>query len=182
MKILKVLALVLGVLVATPLVVALFVEKDFGVEKSIVISQPKNVVFDYLKFLKNQDEFSKWANMDPEMKKSYRGVDGTEGFVSAWESQNPDVGAGEQEIVRIVDGERIDYELRFKEPMQSKSPAWMITEEAGAGRTTVKWGFSGHMAYPMNIFLLMMDMEKAIGSDFEVGLQKLKEILEAKQG
>lgn len=178
MKLLKKLAVVLGVLVAVPLVAAVFIKKDFQVEESIVIAQPKNVVFDYLKFLKNQDQFSKWASMDSEMKKSYQGEDGTEGFVSAWESQNPDVGVGEQEIVRIVDGQRIDYELRFKKPMESSSPAWMITEDAEAGGTVVKWGFSGHMAYPMNLFLLM-GMEEAIGNDFRVGLQKLKEILES---
>lgn len=29
----------------------------------------------------------------------------------AWESDNDNVGVGEQEIVNMVDGERIDYEL-----------------------------------------------------------------------
>ena len=52
--------------------------------------------------------------MDPDMKKTYRGTDGTVGFVSAWDSEKDDVGKGEQEIIKITDGERIDYELRFQ--------------------------------------------------------------------
>ena len=70
-------------------------------------------VFDYVKYLKNQDNFSKWASMDPDMQKTYRGTDVTVGFVSAWASDNPDVGVGEQEIKAITAGQRIDFELRF---------------------------------------------------------------------
>jgi hypothetical protein len=36
--------------------------------------------------LKNQDNFSVWAKMDPEMKKYYRGMGGNPGFVSGGES------------------------------------------------------------------------------------------------
>jgi len=100
--------------------------------------------------------------------------------VSAWESQNPDVGKGEQEIVKIADGERIDFELRFFEPWQSKEPAYMTTSAATDSTTLVKWGFSGHMDYPMNLFLLFMDMEKMIGDDLATGLANLKTVMEKK--
>ncbi len=49
------------------------------------------------------------------MKTEYRGTDGTVGFVSAWDSPVRDAGKGEQEITKIDDGKRIDYELRFYE-------------------------------------------------------------------
>lgn len=180
MKALRMLLIVLGILIALPLVVALFVKTHYAVERSITINQPKQIVFDYVKFLKNQDQYSKWATMDANMKKTYRGEDGQVGFVSAWESQNPDVGKGEQEIVKITDGERIDFELRFFEPWQSKEPAYMTTSAATDSTTLVKWGFSGHMDYPMNLFLLFMDMEKMIGDDLATGLNNLKNVMEKK--
>ena len=31
----------------------------------ITINQPKKTVFDYIRMLKNQDNFSVWAKMDP---------------------------------------------------------------------------------------------------------------------
>ena len=179
MKILKTILIVVAVLIALPLVIALFTAKEYAVEREIVINKPKPVVFDYVKYLRNQDNYSKWATMDPDMKKEYRGTDGTVGFVSAWDSDDPDVGKGEQEIKAIADGERIDFELRFIEPFESTEPAYMITESAGDNQTKVKWGFSGHMAYPMNMMLWFMDMEQMIGDDLQTGLVNLKSVLES---
>lgn len=180
MKILKTILIAVGILIAVPLIVAIFVKKDYEVEREITIDKPKEEVFDYVKFLKNQDNYSKWATMDPDMKKTYRGTDGIVGFVSAWESDNKDVGKGEQEIKKITDGERIDFELRFFEPFESTEPAYMTTESVSENQTKVKWGFSGHMDYPMNIMMLFMDFEKMIGDDLDTGLKNLKAVLEAK--
>jgi len=101
MRTLKKIILVLLAIPIILLLIALMVQKDYAVERSIEINRPKQAVFDYVKYLKNQDNFSKWANMDPDMVKTYRGTDGQAGFVSAWKSDNKDVGAGEQEIIRI---------------------------------------------------------------------------------
>src|SRR5690606_27495208 len=99
---------VMLLLLATPLLLALFVKQDYKVETQVVIQQPAQLVFDYIRFLSNQDNFSVWAAMDPNMQKSYRGVDGTVGFISSWRSDNPDVGSGEQEITAITEAERIE--------------------------------------------------------------------------
>lgn len=84
------------------LIIALFVKKEYSLEREIIITLPKVRVFEYIRSLRNQDSFSKWANMDPGMKKEYRGTDGTVGFVSAWESKNKNVGKGEQEIIKLL--------------------------------------------------------------------------------
>ena len=178
MKILKRILIVVVIIIAIPLIVALFVKKQYAVEKEIVINKPVQDVFDYVKFLKNQNYYSKWATMDPAMEKTYSGTDGTVGFISAWDSKKKDVGKGEQEIVQITPGERIDYELRFIEPFQSTEAAYMTTERETDSTTDVKWGFKGHMSYPMNLMLLFMDMEKMVGDDLSTGLSSLKGVLE----
>jgi hypothetical protein len=88
------------------------------------------------------------------------------------------VGTGEQEIKKITEGDRIDYELRFIKPFESTEAAYMITEMVSDNQTRVRWGFSGHMAYPMNLMMLFMNFEEMIGGDFETGLVRLKEELE----
>jgi len=175
---LKRIIIVLAIIVIMPLIAALFMEDSYSVERELKINKPKSEVFDYIKMLKNQDNFSKWASMDPEMQKTFRGTDGTVGFVSAWSSENENVGVGEQEIMKIKEGERIDFELRFYKPFESTSPAYMITESVSGTVTTVKWGFEGHMDYPMNLMLPFLDFEEMIGNDFETGLNNLKAILE----
>lgn len=178
MRIVKKILIALAILIAIPLIVALFVKKEYAVEREITINKPKQEVFDYVKFLKNQDNYSKWAMMDPAMKKEYRGTDGTVGFVSAWDSNKKDVGKGEQEIKQITDGERIDFELRFLKPFEATDFAYMTTESSGDNQTKVKWGFNGKMNYPMNIMLVFMDMDKMLGQDLETGLTNLKTVLE----
>lgn len=178
MKNLKKILVVLGFIVAIPLVLALFIAKEYSVEEEITIQKPKNEVFNYIKHLKNQDEYSKWAAMDPNMEKTFKGTDGTVGFISAWKSGDEHVGVGEQEITAIKEGERIDYDLRFFEPFESSDKAYMITESSAANKTVVKWGFEGKMDYPMNLMLLFMNFEEMLGDDFQTGLQNLKQKLE----
>jgi len=170
--------IVVVILIAIPFIVALFVDKDYAVQREIVIAKPKQEVFDYVKYLKNQDNYSKWATMDPNMKKSYTGTDGTVGFVSHWESDNEEVGTGEQEIKQITEGERIDFELRFIKPFEATEPAFMTTESLSDNETKVTWGFSGHMAYPFNLMIPIMNFEELIGTDLATGLANLKTELE----
>lgn len=180
MKVFRKIIIIIGVIVAIPLIVALFVNKSYAVKEVIIINKPKTEVFNYVKYLKNQDNFSKWASVDPNMKKTYHGTDGTVGFISAWESEDDNVGVGEQEILKIVEGKRIDYKLRFIKPFESIQKTYMTTETVNENQTEVTWGFNGEMKYPMNLMLLFIDFEEMIGDDFQEGLKNLKTILESR--
>ncbi|MBW8324123.1 MAG: SRPBCC family protein [Prolixibacteraceae bacterium] len=178
MKALKIIGLVLVVLIVLVLITGLFVDGKYAVEREVSVNKTKQEVFDYVKYLKNQSEFSVWAKIDPTMKTEFRGEDGTVGFVSAWDSENPKAGKGEQKIVKITDGERIDYELHFIEPMESTDYAYLSFAAVNDSTTSVKWGFNGEMKYPMNLMMLFMDMEAMLAPDLQNGLNNLKAILE----
>jgi hypothetical protein len=175
MKILKRILIVIVIIIAIPFLLAIFVTKDYAVERQITINKPKAEVFDYVKHIKNQDSYSVWNMADPNMKQESRGTDGTVGFVNAWNG-NDDVGEGEQEIKNITEGERIDMELRFKRPFESTGHAYMATQDAGASSTTVTWGMHGHSSYPMNFMNLFMD--GMVGKDLQAGLVNMKTNLE----
>jgi hypothetical protein len=49
-----------------------------------------------------------------------------------------------------------------------------------ASNTKVSWAFSGSFPYPMNIMKLVFNLEKAIGKDFQQGLENMKTIIEKK--
>lgn len=172
-----ILAVILSIL-ALLLIIGIFLKKEYVVTREVIVNKPKTTVFKYIKLLKNQNEYSVWASMDPNMKKEFKGTDGTAGFVSAWESQEKNVGKGEQEILKVVDGERVDYEIRFIKPFESTSYASMSAFSVTENQTKVQWVFNGKMKYPMNLMLLFMNMEKMIGNDLEKGLQNLKALLE----
>ena len=178
MKILKKVLAVVLILILLPFLIALFTAKEYSVKKEITIDAPKNEVFDFISHMKNMDKFSSWAEMDPNMEQTYSGTDGQVGFISAWKSDNKDVGTGEQEITKIIPGERLDFDLRFSEPFQSSDTGYFTTERVANNQTKVTWGFDAHMDYPMNIMMLFMDFEEMIGNDFDKSLAKLKILME----
>lgn len=149
----------------------------YDVSRTIEINRPPAEVYDYLKFLKNQDEWSPWQKKDPDMKKEFRGTDGTVGAVSSWVG-NKDVGSGEQEITRLVEGSRVESKLRFFKPWKSQSDAYMEVEQVSEGLSRVRWGFSGKNGFPMRLMMLFMNMDKMVGKDFEEGLVNLKARME----
>lgn len=178
MTIVKRIFIGLVILLALPLIVALFVKKEYSVEREIVINKPKREVFDYLKYLRNQANFSTWAKMDPTMKYEYRGADGWAGFIAYWDGDEKTVGQGEQEIANIIQGERIDYKLLFVKPFPSVCTTYMTIERVSEDQTKVKWGMNGSMSYPMNLMQLFMNMDDMVGTEYEKSLSVLKDILE----
>ena len=85
---------------------------------------------------------------------------------------------GEQEIIKITEGKRIDFKLRFFKPFEATEPAFMTTDSISDNQTKVTWGFNGKMNYSMNIMFLFMDFEQMIGDDLQLGLTNLKTELE----
>lgn len=174
MKILKRILIGIVAIVASLLLIALFVTKDYNVERSVSINKPKEQVFGFLKQSKNQDQYNKWIRADPQVKKTYRGEDGTVGFVYAWESG--EIGKGEQEISSIQEGEQIDFALRFQEPFESNAAAHMTTKAVADNQTKVSWRMEGRNPYPMNLMNLFVP--SVLGNDLETSLATLKTVLE----
>lgn len=170
--------IIIAAIIVLPLVIALFVPKEYGVKNEIVINVPKQEVFDYIKLVKNQDHYSKWVMTDPNMKKIFTGTDGTVGFIYAWDG-NKQAGAGEQEITGIAEGERITTEIRFERPFKAVGHTYMTTEAASEHSTKVTWGFTGRMNYPLNLMTTMM--KSTLTKDLGISLNNLKQILENKQ-
>jgi hypothetical protein len=171
-----VLYIILGIIAAI-LIVALFIPKGMKATREIIINKPNAEVFQYIKYLKNQQNYSKWATLDPQIKNEYRGTDGEPGFVNSWVG-NKKVGEGEQEIKGIEEGKQLITELRFIKPFKSVAKSTMSTAAVNENSTKVSWGFEGAMNYPLNVMKLFMNMEKGIGDDFSIGLHNLKTIME----
>jgi hypothetical protein len=146
------------------------------IEKSVEIRKSSKLVFDYLKFTKNQDNFSVWNMADPNMKKEYLGLDGTIGFIYKWDSTNKNVGAGEQEITAINEGMSIEYSIRFFRPMQNTGISRFEITGKRDDLSSVTWTFDSPSKFPMSLFSPIF--KKLLGKDIEKGLGKLKAILE----
>ncbi|HEY6978415.1 MAG TPA: SRPBCC family protein [Chitinophagaceae bacterium] len=150
--------------------------KEMMIEKHVSINKNITEVFNFLKQTKNQDQFSVWNMKDPNMQKTYSGVDGTKGFVYSWDSKDKNVGAGSQEITNIGEGSRIDYEIRFIRPMQNTAISSFILSNTGENNTSVTWTFRCPTKFPMSLFTPVF--KNMLGKQLNTGLQNLKELLE----
>jgi hypothetical protein len=177
MKILLFILLGIAGIIALLLIIALFIQKEYLIEREIMISKPRQTVFDYIKFIKNQEYYSKWVMADPDMKKDFKGTDGSVGFIYGWNGNNQ-AGEGEQELKKIKDGESIEMEIRFVRPFAGIATTYMTTETVSGDQTKVKWGMKGRSNYPMNLMNLLTN--KMLGKDLAISLNSLKDILEKK--
>ncbi|WP_046370421.1 SRPBCC family protein [Flavihumibacter petaseus] len=177
MKILLTIIGILAILIILVLIIALYSKRDYTVQREIVINQPVDKVFDYVRHLKNQDYFNKWVMRDPDMKKSFRGTDGTVGFVYGWDG-NKQAGAGEQEIMSIDPNKQIGIVIRFERPFKAIAQAPITVEAVTTNQTRIRWRMSSSMKYPMNAMMLFADMDRLLGKDLQWSLEKLKGILE----
>ncbi|MEM6685715.1 MAG: SRPBCC family protein [Bacteroidota bacterium] len=168
---------IIGGLFALIIFLALIAPKSFAVSRSITVNSPLEETFQFVKSIKNQDLWSPWKKKDPTMTQSFEGIDGEVGCIARWQG-NKDVGEGEQELLKIVENEQVISKLRFFKPWKSEADAYLYTEAISDTETKVTWGFSGKNKVPFNIFMLFMNMDKAVGKDFEEGLSDLKAYLE----
>lgn len=176
MSVFIIILLVLGSIIALFLIAGLLLPKKFSIVRGTIINKPKQEVFDYLKLIRNQEKYSVWVMKDPNVKIVYTGVDGTVGFTSSWQSDDKNVGIGEQEIKSIRDGESMEVEVRFKKPFEATNYALSTVTAINDGQTEVSNRFFGQCKFPMNVMFVFMS--KILGKDMLKNLENMKANLE----
>jgi hypothetical protein len=142
MSIIITILLVVAGFIALLLLLALFMKKEHYVKREIIIDAPIQKIFDYIRLLKNQDEFNKHAMTAPDRKREFKGTDGTVGYIYAW-SGDKNAGIGEKEIKNIIDGRSIEMEIRFVKPMAVSASIVMEKESLSDDQTKVSWSNGG---------------------------------------
>jgi hypothetical protein len=157
-------------------VAALFIKKEYTIREQITIDKNSREVYDYVRLLKNQEYYNKWVMMDPNVKRGYTGTDGTVGATVNWDSENKNVGKGEQEIKSLTDDSRIDCEVRFEKPFKNVAQVYMDITPIAESTSNLEWGMAGQNKYPfnfMNLFITGM-----LAKDMQTSLQSLKNVIE----
>lgn len=172
--IVTILLIVAGIIVLL-LIMALFMKKQHYVKREITVNAPRQKVFDFLKLLKNQEQFNKWAKADADRNWEYKGTDGTVGFIISWKG-NKEVGEGEKEIIKIVEGKSIETQIRFVRPMTTTANVIMELDALSDQQTKITMSNAGQLKFPVN--LLIPIVEKMFPKDMDESLLTLKHLVE----
>ena len=151
---------------------------QYVVERMETIAASPEDVFARVGNLENWDDFSPWAELDPDMKKTYAGEPGAVGSTYHW-TGNRKVGEGNMTITDTTPNERVVLDLKFIKPFKSESVTELDLSPSGDG-TTVTWRMTGANTFMVKVMSLFgKSMDKMVGPDFEKGLAKLKAVTEA---
>lgn len=175
----RILCVVLGIIVAIAAAVVVggfLLPSEQFVSRSVVVEADQTEVFALVNNYRQFNRWSPWAAKDPDTKYEFSGPDSGVGAKMSWQSENPNVGSGSQEIIEVEPGSRVRTRLTF-EGFDSASYATFRLEPADTG-TRVTWEFEANLDSLIGRYMGLM-MDKWVGADYEQGLARLKEIAEA---
>jgi uncharacterized protein YndB with AHSA1/START domain len=139
-----------------------------------VINAPPDKVFALVSGYKRFNEWSPWAELDPQAVYTFEGPELGVGAKMNWASNDPNVGSGSQTITEHVPNSRVAVDLDFG--AMGKSQAYWDLKPEGAG-TSATWSFKMKLDGMMDRWFGLL-MERFIGPDYEKGLAKVKALAE----
>lgn len=144
--------------------------------RDIVIDAPIATVHAAIDDFRRWVDWSPWEGIDPDLDRTYSGPTNGVGAAYAW-SGNKKAGSG---TMRITSSEpaRIDIELEFLAPFKASNTCVFELLPAGpnCGGTRVVWTMSGRRNIVFAV-LGMLVFDRAIGKDFDRGLEQLKALV-----
>lgn len=175
MKFLKLTGLGLVVLVAVLAAASYALPRHVEVERSIIVAAEPDEIFPYLNSFKNFNEWSPWAQHDPDTVYIFSGPEFGAGAKMDWTSEHPQVGDGSQEITESEQYKIVRTRLDFGPDGTAEGFYKLARVDEG---TQVIWGFETDMGNnPIGRYMGLL-MDKWIGGDFAKGLDRLKALVE----
>lgn len=165
----------LAALIALVIALGFVLPDKVKVERTTLINAPRETVFALAGDFNRWNEWSPWADLDPNTKYSITGSG--VGQTMQWSSDNPKVGSGSQEMTEYEPPARFVTKLHFGD-MGGGVATMTFAEENGA--TRVAWTMDTHMREGVPMMMRPMAtymgffMDGMVGKDYEKGLAKLK--------
>lgn len=153
---------------------------DLKIERSITINAPPAKVFAHVNDFNKWKDWSPWEKLDPAMEKTIEPPAGTGAGASYKWSGNNEAGEGMMTIIESRASDKIKIKLDFIRPFEASYNADFAFKPQGK-QTVVTWTMTGQNNYLSKGFGMFINMDKAIGKDFEKGLATMKELVEPKK-
>ena len=166
MKILKKILIALVALVALLLIVGLLLPSTSHIERSTVISAPQSTVFALVNGYTRFNDWSPWAEMDPEARYTREGPAQGVGAKQTWQSDDNKVGSGSQEITMSEPYRRVETALDFG-PQGTAQAFFDLAPEGDAIR--VVWGFDTSFGYNLIGRYFGLFFDSMLGPNYDKG-------------
>jgi hypothetical protein len=177
MKALKIIGIILGVIVLIIVGFILTLKGEGHLERSITINAPAEKIFKVVNDFSHNGAWSPWYQIDPDMRTEYSGPKSGVGAKYSWESEDPNVGIGEQEIIEVKENELVNTRMAFG-GTDGNYYASFIMEEIDGNSTKLTWTYDGTADAVMEKFFIDYLAESMLGPMYEQGVADLKTYIE----
>ena len=175
---LSIILICLGVALIALLAYASTRSDEFRVERRLRIAAPAGKVWPLVSELRSFNRWNPYERKDPLVKGQYAGAASGVGSRYAWESDK--VGTGSMEITNQQPGRAVRMNLDFVKPFEAHNQAEFALQPTPDGATEVRWTMHGPANFVSKLMGVFINMDKMVGSDFEDGLQNLRQLAEAR--
>ncbi len=173
--ILVIIAIALGIAIASALIYASTAPDTFMISRAALIAAPPERIFPLINDLRAQSQWSPFEK-DPNMKRTHSGAPSGKGAVYEWDG-NRQVGAGRIAITDSLPPSRVSLALDMARPFEAHNKVDFVLEPSG-GQTRVTWAMQGRQPFVAKLMSLVINCDKMVGTQFEQGLAKLKALAE----
>ena len=175
-EIIAIIAVVLAIAIAILLILAASKPDTFTVRRATMVKAPPETIFPLINDFHQWGTWSPYETKDPAMKRTYSGTASGKGAVYAWQG-NKNVGSGRMEILDSSAPSKIVIKLDFFAPFEGHNTAEFTMLPQG-DVTNVTWLMHGPVPFMAKIMHVLMNIDRMVGKDFEIGLANLKRITE----
>lgn len=172
LKIFLIIAAVLVVAVTVVLALAATKPDTFQVTRTMSIKAPPEKIYPLIADFHRWTAWSPYENKDPAMKRTYGGTPGAVGQTYGW-SGDKNIGVGSMTLTEVAPSSKVALKLDFISPFEAHNTVVFSIVPQGDG-TMVSWDMQGPTPFIGKIVHVFMNMDKMVGTDFEVGLANLK--------
>ena len=175
-EIIAIIAVVLAIAIAILLILAATKPDTFTVRRATTVKAPPEAIFPLINDFHQWGTWSPYETKDPAMKRTYSGNASGKGAVYAWQG-NKNVGSGRMEILDSSVPSKIVIKLDFFAPLEGHNTAEFTMLPQG-DVTNVTWLMHGPVPFMAKIMHVLMNIDRMVGKDFEIGLANLKRLTE----
>lgn len=144
------------------------------VQRQAVINASPEKVFALVNSFKRFNEWSPWAEIDPNIQYTVDGPEAGVGANISWASNNSNVGVGKQTIKESVVDSRVVSDVDLGK--MGRTTSFWYLEPEGNG-TLATWGFKMKLDGQLDRWT-GLGMDSVWGPDYEKGLAKMKALAE----
>lgn len=173
MKAFKIIGAVVCVFIVILIIVVTMQPSEAHLEKSIVINATPEAIFPYVSNLKKFTEWSPWDKMDPEVKHTFEGTEGTVGSKMNWDGPKTDTGS--MWVEEIDPDKRVKTGLKFGNFDVKYHCEFILAPEANS--TKITWTYDGPNDGLSGKAMWVL-MGPLLGTQFDDGLKDLKALVE----